>query len=123
MLIDFVLHPGQVSETSCLFPSQGKVQMYLLLVMLISVPWMLLLKTFVLRFKQKRHLHKEPETELMQNPTLPHEEEEPTSFSELFIFQGIETIEFCLGCVSHTASYLRLWALSLAHSRRGRGAG
>merc|ERR1712190_37701 len=103
-LIDIALTPGVVDEP--LYKNQDTIQTFLLIIAFLSVPVLLLGKPYF--------IHKESQ----QSAQDPHAEDdhEEHSFGEIIIHQAIETIEFVLGMVSNSASYLRLWALSLAHS-------
>lgn len=123
VMIYMFLSPTDELGDNQLFPGQKTAQLVLLLLAFVSVPWMLLPKPFILKMQhQDRHRGQSYEplqsTDESLQPDTNHDSHghEEFEFSEVFVHQMIHTIEFVLGAVSNTASYLRLWALSLAHS-------
>ncbi|KAL6577264.1 V-type proton ATPase subunit a1 [Orobanche minor] len=124
VMIYMFLSPFDDLGENKLFWGQGVLQVILLLLAVIAVPWMLFPKPFILK---RLHIERfQGRTYGILGTSEMYNGEEPDSarqqhneefnFSEVFVHQMIHSIEFVLGAVSNTASYLRLWALSLAHS-------
>ncbi|KAK7261398.1 hypothetical protein RIF29_27707 [Crotalaria pallida] len=124
VMIYMFLSPTDDLGENQLFWGQRPLQIVLLLLALIAVPWMLFPKPFILkklyteRFQGRSYgMLNTSEVDLEVEPdSARHHHHEEFNFTEVFVHQMIHSIEFVLGSVSNTASYLRLWALSLAHS-------
>jgi len=132
MLIAFFMSPGEVPSDAVLYEGQARVQSLLLTLAFIAVPWMLLTKPLLLRRRHRiqsgyktirgdmdgssrRLMDDDGGSDVSDKNGKYHADE--FDFSEVMIHQSIHTIEYVLGCISNTASYLRLWALSLAHKQ------
>ncbi|KRT84294.1 hypothetical protein AMK59_1703 [Oryctes borbonicus] len=134
--INMVLFKPPKEDEICspeMFSGQLALQKVLVIIALLCVPVMFLAKPIIIMRSQNKSTEYSMQQatengdaeQPMQNNTAQagggshggggHDEHE--SIGELFIHQGIHTIEYVLGSVSHTASYLRLWALSLAHAQ------
>ncbi|XP_066534840.1 V-type proton ATPase 116 kDa subunit a 3 isoform X4 [Hoplias malabaricus] len=118
---------SQNPDNPPLYPGQMIVQRVLVVLAMSSVPVLLLGKPVYLYLKHRRTRPTEEQQPLVTDPnsinTQQGDLERGTSvnkefeITEVFMHQAIHTIEYCLGCISNTASYLRLWALSLAHAQ------
>ena len=126
-MINMFLRAGSAGETPLYDEStQESLQFKLLMIAIICVPTMLFVKPIILHMRHSGEdkSHNEPLKEKLLDEgqegaeaVAQHGGGDEHGFGEIFVHQMIETIEFVLGAVSNTASYLRLWALSLAHSQ------
>jgi V-type H+-transporting ATPase subunit a len=136
-IIAMFLSPANFPDEFVMYNGQAEVQLFLVIVALIMVPIMWYVPVWC---KHRYGDHGSHGFESLVDDhhfaTLPkdtsdeeHAKEEDIeaqmlapqdhghTFADDMIHQSIHTIEYVLGCVSNTASYLRLWALSLAHGQ------
>lgn len=121
-LINMFMAPGSVALPENaelqLFEGQANIEMALILVALVCVPLLLFPIPFLESAEHEAKLKKKLAYKQLEGDSREEEpDEHEFSFGDAFVHQAIHTIEFVLGSISNTASYLRLWALSLAHSQ------
>ncbi|XP_055851306.1 V-type proton ATPase 116 kDa subunit a 1-like [Episyrphus balteatus] len=133
MFINMMLFKSSKPLKGCnefMFNGQKEVQNVFISIGIVCIPWMLLGKPLYIKFKRRQsNIINSTEEEIPADESrlliepFPDREldvediQDNKPLSEIFIYQAIHTIEYVLSTISHTASYLRLWALSLAHAQ------
>ncbi|KAM9794082.1 V-type proton ATPase 116 kDa subunit a 2 isoform 2-T2 [Syngnathus typhle] len=142
ILIHFInMFVMQGKDVAPLYPGQTGLQIFLLAIAILCAPMLLLGKPLFLYWMHRggkglrrrrgyERVRRASEDDSTAAPVYEDDEEEQLDemthrdlrprefdFADVLLHQAIHTIEYCLGCISNTASYLRLWALSLAHAQ------
>ncbi|ORD99586.1 VHAA2 [Hepatospora eriocheir] len=94
VLIGMYTEPFTITDQ--MYPGQLYVQLFIVSIIIASIPWMLFSKPIYILLKGRSNSDQMLDT---------------------WINSGIHTIEFSLGLISNTSSYLRIWAVSLAHNQ------
>lgn len=119
--------PKDPPSIQYMYDSQALVQYIFVGLAVLSIPWMLLIKPFILQSQYKKKMKnvekipdgniemkenhgKSDEVKLDLEGTGEHggahgHEEEEFELGEALIHQAIHTIEYCLGSISHTGNF------------------
>ncbi|RZF45245.1 hypothetical protein LSTR_LSTR010389 [Laodelphax striatellus] len=144
--ISMILFTRREANENCdlnMFRAQDELQLFLVTVAGLCIPWLFLAEPIIIIFSKRgkkphsarnaieiaskedeQRLQNQASSVTIHSEVLSSKEkhyfqqhEENQSVVDIFIHQGIHAIEFILGSISNTASYLRLWALALAHEQ------
>lgn len=103
ILINMYTSPtSPLDEADTFFNGQQTVQRILVSLLVLSLPWMMLSTIIVNRFIPL------PPKKIIQGD---EEEEDHDSLLNYVV----ETMEFSIGLISNSSSYLRIWAINMAH--------
>ena len=133
LMMDIFLKPmGKIDEKyDAIWGNHNKIQFFHSLILILSMICVsiMIIPTVIgkkiqsdrkfdkIQNKKRNLINNEEYAEKLLEDENKDNENSKASFSDVFVGVLIDSIEFVLGTVSNTASYLRLWALSLAHSQ------
>lgn len=105
-LINSIIEFAMMAEPEVqLYPGQAQIQKVMFILMLVCIPWMLIMKPVLLKFKHSKSAPIAAKADLemgSDTDSSDDDDDDEFEFGEEAIHQLIETIEFALGAISNT---------------------